>query len=333
MNNMVIISSLPHDMDKGGIGRLFDKTVSIFIIACLAILLFCIAISIILVRSIASSIMVLEKATQRVASGELDLPIEIKGSNEITSLTGSLNRLRLALKEERARRSRFIMGISHDLKTPLALIVGYVEAISDGFAISADERAQYMEIIRAKESQLEGMINDLIDFSRVDTGEWRLSLKPVKLEPFIRTFVKRVEADASLLKRNLASDIMIPPDTVVSMDERMALRAIENIVNNALRYMPEGGTALIRVFIKKGTQGREECVLEVEDNGPGIDAKELQNVFEPFYRGTNSRREQGSGLGLAIVKSIVDSHGWEITARSTVGAGTVFSITIPMAKA
>lgn len=298
------------------------------ILALAAILLFTAVMCIFIIRSIAKSVLSLEAATRRVASGELDLPIAVEGSNEIASLSRSLNSLREEIKDDQARRARFIMGISHDLKTPLALVKGYAEALDEELGDVGDEVRSHLGIIEAKADQLEGMIDDLIDFERVDTGEWSRGLKSVDLGAFLRAFAKRVEVDAALLDRTVRSSIELPDPCVVPMDERLATRAIENLVNNALRYTPPGGTIDIVASIEGGSGGRRYLV-SISDDGPGISGEDLPHIFEPFYRGSSSRREQGMGLGLSIVKTVVESHGWEIEARPGAERGVVFILSIP----
>ena len=288
------------------------------------ILLFCIVIIITITRSITESVTVLEEAAKRVTRGELEKPIEVRGSNEVISLTKSLNELRLAVKENRDQQARFIMGISHDLKTPLALILGYVEALYDEIPASPEERRQYAEIILKKADDLEGLITDLIDFIKVDTGEWRVTWQAVNLRSFIEDIAKRGFEATTILKHNFKSEINLPKDAVVRIDEKLMNRCFENLFSNAIRYSKEGSTVVFRAF-----QGAGCYKIQIEDNGIGIDKEELKNIFELFYRGTGSRREVGHGLGLAIVKSILQSHNWEIKAESQTGKGTVFTITIP----
>ena len=288
------------------------------------ILLFCIVIITMITRSIAKSVTVLEDAAKRVTRGELDKPIEVRGSNEVISLTKSLNELRLAVKENRDKQARFIMGISHDLKTPLALIRGYVEALYDEIPASPEERRQYASIILKKADDLEGLINDLIDFIKVDTGEWRTTWQNVNLRSFVADVAKRGSEAATILKHNFKSEINLPDDAVVQMDEKLMNRCFENLFSNAIRYSKEGSTVVLRAFQSSGCYK-----IQIEDDGIGIDKDELKNIFDLFYRGTASRREKGSGLGLAIVKSIINSHNWGIGVESEAGKGTVFTITIP----
>ena len=290
----------------------------------IVILLFCIVIVAAIIRSIAKSVTVLEEAAKRVTRGELDQPIEVRGSNEVISLTKSLNELRLAVKENRDKQARFIMGISHDLKTPLALIRGYVEALYDEIPVSPEERKQYAEIILKKADDLEALINDLIDFIKVDTGEWRTTWEAVKLAEFMKGIAKRGSEATTILKHNFKAEIDLPENAVVQMDEKLMNRCFENLFSNAIRYSKEGSTVTFRAFQRAGCYK-----IQIEDNGIGIAKEELKNIFEMFYRGTGSRREMGHGLGLAIVKSIIQSHNWEIEAKSKTGKGTVFTITIP----
>ena len=288
------------------------------------ILLFCIVIITMITRSIAKSVTVLEDAAKRVTRGELDKPIEVRGSNEVISLTKSLNELRLAVKENRDKQARFIMGISHDLKTPLALIRGYVEALYDEIPASPEERRQYASIILKKADDLEGLINDLIDFIKVDTGEWRTTWQNVNLADFVKEIANRGAEATTILKHNFKSEINLPDDAVVQMDEKLMNRCFENLFSNAIRYSKEGSTVVLRAFQSSGCYK-----IQIEDDGIGIDKDELKNIFDLFYRGTASRREKGSGLGLAIVKSIINSHNWGIGVESEAGKGTVFTITIP----
>jgi len=302
----------------------FLFVVFIFIII---LAIFSVSMSVVIARTITRSVQVLEDATRRIAEGELDLNVDVKGSNEITSLTNSLNKMRNALKEDELRRSRFIMGITHDLKTPLALIKGYAEAIEDGITDDPASRANATEIIVEKAEHLEDMINDLLNFVRMETGEWRTQLEHIDLRAFLQKLVKTMGSDVELLQHTLTHDINLPENICVPMDERLALRAFENLIHNAVRHTPK--ESIIRIAAI-----RQENAVEiiVSDNGPGIDGEALPHIFDMFFRGTSSRREQGLGLGLAVVKWVVDYHGWTISVASENGMGTCFLITVPLSE-
>jgi signal transduction histidine kinase len=312
--------------------RMRDDIIKVGMLILAAILAFAATMSIQIVKSIAKSVLSLEAATKRVAAGEFDLPIDVEGSNEIASLSRSLDMLRVEIKENRARRARFVMGISHDLKTPLALVKGYAEALEEELGDSGPGAAAHLGIIQAKADQLEGMIDDLIDFERVDTGEWSRGLSDVDLGAFLRAFAKRIEADAAILGRELRGNIDLPEAASVRIDERLVTRALENLVNNALRYTPEGGKIELSARAEGG-----RLIVSVSDDGPGIPPEDIPRIFEPFFRGSSSRREQGMGLGLSIVKTVVESHGWTIEAlpghdSSGAARGVTFILSIPRSE-
>ena len=289
----------------------------------LGLLLFASGTSFWIVRRFNRSVRSLEAATSRVADGELDFSLPVRGNDEVASLTRSFDRMRSALKEEFARRARFIMGVSHDLRTPLALIQGYVEAVADGKAADPETHRKYLSIVQDKTRALDGMVSDLIEFVRMDTGEWKLTHRPVPLAPFLRPIALRYAEDAAILRRSFTHAIELSDDVEVSMDEALLGRALENLIGNAIRYTREGGTIALRAGIESGVP-----VLTIADTGVGIPAEDLPRIFDPFYRGTNARREQGFGLGLATVKSIVEGHGWTIAVASDVGRGSTFRITM-----
>jgi signal transduction histidine kinase len=293
----------------------------------LFLIIFSIIMSLFIARSITKSIMVLENATGRIAAGELDFTVEAKGSNEIISLTNSLNKMRDTLKEDERRRYRFIMGVTHDLKTPLALINAYTEWIEDGITKNPATGVSITAIIKAKANRLEDMINDLLEFVRMDTGEWRSRLKDTNLSAFLRQSAKLFALDTEILRHEFRYTSVLPDTVFVPMDERLVRRALENIVNNAIRYTPDGSVISLDTLLTV-----DAVRLVISDNGPGIDEADLPHVFEMFYRGSSSRREQGIGLGLAVVKRVIDWHGWTISVSSEKEKGACFTIAIPLVK-
>jgi signal transduction histidine kinase len=297
----------------------------VFIIALIIIIaLFAALMCFFIARSITKSVVVLEDVTRRIAAGELDNAVDVRGSNEITSLTMSLNHMREALKEDGRRRARFIMGISHDLKTPISIIQGYAEILYDGLASDTASQKNAADIILSKVDQLGAMINHLIDFVKMDTGEWQRQLSNIKIAAFLKNIAQRFILDAETLRQRMTSNITISDNTVVPLDEGLVVRALENLVGNAIRHTPEGSLISLDAF-----QDENSISITISDNGPGITQEELPHIFEIFYRGSASRREQGMGIGLSVVKWVIDSHGWSIDAVSG-SEGTRFTIKIPM---
>jgi len=291
----------------------------------LLITIFVIVMAALIARSITRSVAAIEDTTRRIADGELDLTVDVKGSNEITSLSNSFNKMRMALKKEEQRRYFFIMGITHDLKTPLALIKANVEAIEDGIAVNPEEQKHFLNVINNKVDELEGMINNLLDFVRVDSKDAKRNMSMTSLHSFLSSYIERVAIDAELLHHKVESNINLSSSISVNMDSFLIQRALDNIVNNCFRYTPDGTCLTITADYKNSFVS-----LNISDNGNGIDEKDLPFIFDVFYRGSASRGEQGIGLGLAVAKSIIDSHGWSISVSAETDKGTCFDISIPL---
>jgi signal transduction histidine kinase len=280
-------------------------------------------IGIIFLGSLRTSILHLEQATHRIAGGDLDFSITARGSDEIVSLTRSFDSMRNKLKEEYAKRSRFLMAVSHDLSTPLTAVRGYVEAIKDGFAHDPAQLSRYMSIISDRVDMLETRIDELIDFVRMETGEWQVKQQSINLLTFVQCAASIYKEDAMIFKRRFTSEINIPGDIFLMMDQNLCLRALENIFHNAIRYTDEEAGITFTVNMVDN-----EIHLIIRDTGKGIPGEEIEHIFDPFFRGKTLHKSKGFGLGLSIVKSIFTAHGWDIRVSSTPGEGTTFFIMI-----
>ncbi len=288
--------------------------------------------SLIILRSTNRAIKNIIDDTAIVASGRLDHEVKGSGAEELRSLADSINRMRLALRDMIARRMNMLIGVSHDLKTPIALIQGYTDALSDNMASDEATRMHYLEIIREKSVQLEDLVSDLIEFMKID--DFNVPQEIVDLETIMISLGKRFEEDARLLGLELTygfgrlgaapSREALFSVPKVKMNRSLFERAVENLVSNAFRYTGPGGKVELLLNMEEG-----QPVLTVADNGPGIPNEELAYIFDAFYRGTPSRQEAGYGLGLTIVKLVVDLHGWSISAQNrqpSDGHGLVVSI-------
>lgn len=304
---------------------------TLFTVAFTMLLIFefiCIAGLINLSRTIATSIMLLEQTSMKIANGEIckaiDSPNTRSNSNEITSLIKNLEKIRITIKDDQDRRTKFLMGVSHDLRTPIALIKGYTEAITDGVISDKDQISKSLSIIHSKADQLETMINDLINYVKLNNTEWKQSLEYISLYPILNEFASSATNTATIYKRNITAEINVSPEFKVCMDKTLFNRAMENLFSNALRYTNDNDSIHIQA------QEEQDCIkLIISDSGIGIAEKDFENIYQIFYRGTNSRRESGMGIGLSVVKTIIDVHGWKIDVKSKLNEGTEFTITIP----
>lgn len=324
----LIISRAPV-FDKKSNGRAGQQRFYIPIIILFSLFETIFIISVISIsRTISSSITMLEKNTQRIAAGELDLELEQPeknyASNEITSLTNSLEKMRCSLKDDEERRTRFIMGLSHDLRTPVALIKGYTEAITDGIVTKPESVSNSLSIIHSKAEQLESMINDLINYVKLNNQDWRENLTSQEFYPLADEFAKTIQLTSEVYKRKVITEINLDQSLKIPMDKTLVTRVFENLFSNALRYTKENDTIYFRV-----TELTDSVEAVIGDTGIGIEEKSLEHIFDLFYRGTNSRRETGHGIGLSVVKNIVETHGWTISVKSKLTEGTEFKIIIP----
>jgi signal transduction histidine kinase len=289
----------------------------------LSLLVFSLVWAMVMVNGSAKALVALNTAVRRVGKGDFDTPVgPLKGNDEIVELCITFDRLRLDLREARDQQRRFVMGISHDLRSPLTLVKGYVEALRDWPEADPAATDHHFALILNKVDQLDSMIDQLIDHGKYASGEWYRHQVALRFVPFLETLVSVTQVDARQLGREVEFRSTVEPDLVVTCDDLSVRRAFENLILNALRYIPEGG----KVTVNLGRDG-ETLVAQVRDNGPGIAPEDLPYVFEAFYRGSPSRREPGLGLGLAIVQSVVDQHGWTIGVHNDGGA--VFTVRIP----
>lgn len=308
----------------GGLAVNFENTLLLHLPITLGF--FLVAISIFagsVLRRLGNSIRQLEAATRRIALGDLDTSAA-DGLGDLASLGLAMDRMRIQLKEDRERRDRFIMGVSHDLKTPLAVIKGYLDALDDGMAETAGQRSHYLCIMRDRTDILSARIDHLIELSRTTSTEWRHSLQERNFINFLNEALDPLAEYCSV--RGCTLERSLPSETglFLSFDPDMMTRVLENLVENAIAYGDKGKP--ISVTAARTTGGFE---LKVENEGAGIPATDLQKVFEPFFRGTKGRNDGGFGLGLASVRSIVESHGWSIRAESIPGGRTSFIMDIP----
>lgn len=323
-NHIVLLSRIAKQRD----GSYKDNVPLLILTFSVFFITICIATIYIIAYSIFSSLMLLKTQTQKIADGDLNEEIKIPSDkmkrNEITQFLTSLERMRQSLVEAKNRQSRFIMGISHDLRTPVAVIKGYTEAMLDGMMKSKEEINSALKIVSVKTSQLESMLDTLINYEKLQTKDLINTLKTQKLAPILIEFAKNAEITGTVFHKNVSYAIDIDREFSVPVNEQLLLRAFENLLSNALRYTKDDSCILLYA------QEKSDCIeLVIEDCGIGIEEKDIEHIFDLFYRGTNSRREEGMGIGLSVVKNIMDLHGWDITVESKKNIGTKFTITVP----
>ncbi len=278
-------------------------------------------IGIFLARTISRPVRELTGATKRVAAGELGVQVPVRTGDELGELADSFNKMSVDLAQSNQSRRQMTADVAHDLRTPLSVILGYTEALSDG---KLEGTSQMYDVMHSEAQHLSHLIDDLRFLSLADAGE--LPLQRREVSPF--ELLERTAAAHRAAAEQKQIDLQVQaapnlPDLHVD-PERMA-QVLGNLTSNALRHTPGGGSVILSA--RNGTKG---ILLQVQDTGSGIDPADLPYIFHRFYRGDRSRRQDGaSGLGLAIAMSIVEAHGGKITVDSTLGAGTTFTIFLP----
>jgi two-component system phosphate regulon sensor histidine kinase PhoR len=231
------------------------------------------------------------------------------------------------IKRLETLRRDFVANVSHELKTPITSILGFVETLVDGAADEPERAKQFLNIVHHHAARLNLIIEDLLSLSRLESADAEI---PVEWHD-IEDIVEKVQSSAeqSARSKHIRLDATHTGPTQLKVNASLLEQALNNLVNNAVKYSHEGAA----VEITSRHDGHRVSVT-VTDNGPGISEAELPRVFERFYRVDRARSRElgGTGLGLAIVKHIARAHGGEVTATSTLGEGTAFTITIPQSS-
>ena len=280
--------------------------------------------------SIISPIHKLQEAAQNVEEGNLNFEIKPEKDDEMGRLMQAFEKMRIRLRdnaEEKLKSDReskeLISNISHDLKTPITAIKGYVEGIRDGVADTPEKMEKYIGTIYNKANEMDTLINELTLYAKIDTNRIPYNFAPLSVNDYFNDCAEDIEME--LDSKNVDFNY-VEGDQKIIADPEQLKRVINNIVSNSLKYM-EREHGLINLRVK---DVGDFIQVELEDNGKGIAAKDLPNIFDRFYRTDASRNSSkgGSGIGLSIVKKIIEDHGGKIWATSREGVGTVMYFVI-----
>lgn len=285
-------------------------------------------------RSIIRPLRSLKRAALEIKEGNLSTPVRRESRDEIGELAGAFEEMRIKLKQSvdlqlqyEDNRKHLISNISHDLKTPVTAIKGYVEGIIDGVTDSPEKMDRYLKTIHAKTLQMDRMIDELFLFSKLDLKRLPFHFEEVNLDAFLQDCTDELQMDAEKREIKLEYEpASLQGPAVIVADREKLKRVFVNVIENSIKYMDkENG----RIWINLAQEGDVFRVI-VKDNGQGISAEALPFIFDRFYRADPARNANtgGSGLGLAIAQHIVEEHGGMITAASEPGVGTVVMISL-----
>ena len=302
---------------------------SVFIISLIvvaAILGFTVASGLYFVRGIVVPLGQVERIAASIARGELDVRLPVTGDerDEVDRLRGTINQMAEGLEETEKMKNEFISSVSHELRTPLTSIRGWVETLRTLDDPEDENYRKGLEIINNETARLYNMVEELLDFSRLQNGRLKMDCRLLDLVAELTDAVlfceARIQREGLLLSYNEPEE-MIP----VYADPDRLRQVFINILDNAIKYSAPGGRITVKIW-----QGEYKAFIEIIDQGRGIPPEDLENVKTKFYKGSNSVR--GSGIGLALVDSIMTALDGTLDLKSTLGRGTVVTLGLPLYK-
>lgn len=240
-----------------------------------------------------------------------------------------------AMRWEHMQRD-FLANISHELRTPLTSVRLLAETLEDVIDTDPDKAQQFLEKIEHEVQYLTDMVSELMELSRIESGQLPMTIEPVEAGQLVHEVLARMLPQAQRHRVRLSTHIQ-RGNTLVAADSKLIVRVLTNLVHNAIKFTPSGGTIVVGTSPLPGQQMQR---FFVRDTGVGIDEEDLPRVFERFYKVSRSRSKDdfvgpgggGSGLGLAIARQVIEAHGGRIKAESEPGSGSIFTFTLPMAK-
>ena len=309
------------------VGHRSGTRINIFIIVSIGLLIFTILVD----RWINTPIRKVADFAKNIKDGNFENRIKIKSSDEIGELAKNMNQLAETIEADISNmkkmedvRTEFLSNVTHELKTPIASIVGYLETLKDGALKDKDVNKTFIKRSLKNAKRLEALVTDLVDISRIETGEMEIQLEKVNIQPILEEVVN----DARQRNRNLELDIKLSlgdqKEIVVYGNSDRLRQVFDNLVSNAIRYT-ESGNVIISAEIRD-----TEVEFTVSDTGMGMDSKSIERIFERFFRTDDARKivRGGTGLGLAICKHIIEAHNSSLSVDSIEKEGSTFAFSL-----
>lgn len=279
-------------------------------------------------RAQTQPIRVIRQAVVDYAKGDFSRRVQIhSGSDELRELGESVNRMADELSNLEESRKAFVSNVSHELRSPLTSMQGYIQAMQDG-TIPPEEHPRYMQVVQDETQRLTKLVGDLLKLSRYESGKIPLNVSRFDINELLRRCI--IGFGARLDEKNVDVHVDMPDgECYVMADSDRISQVLVNLTDNALKFLPaEGGE--LRISVKP--EGRTVSVC-IADNGPGISAADLPHIFDRFYKADKAHTAgMGTGLGLSIVRRIINDHGQHISVESNEGRGAAFTFTLELAK-
>lgn len=271
--------------------------------------------------------MEINEIVQRYSKGDFNVRIPISGTDEATQLARSFNNMADQLKDLEATRRDFVSNVSHELRSPLTSMRGFLEAMQDG-TIGRDEYDKYIDVGLSETRRMTTMVNDLLDLARIESGKTAIRLEIFDINELIRRTL--ITFEARIYDQHMEVEVKFAQEQYfVEADSAQISQVLRNIIDNAIKYSPAGSKLRIATYAL-----RKEVYVSIQDSGQGIPEEDVPHVFDRFYKVEKAHtptKQSGTGLGLSIVKRIIDQHGQTITLKSVRGKGSNFTFTLKRA--
>lgn len=288
-------------------------------------------------KQIVNPIIRLKNAAQHIQKGDYNFQLKVPSKDEIGALFESFEEARKQLKKSEEtqkkyeqNRNELITNISHDLKTPITTIKGYIEGIIDGVPKSKEKQNKYLETIYQNAVHMESLIEDLFLLSKFDLDQSPYQFEYINIKEYLADCYEELQFDFQEKGIKLEYKVDYNEKKLVKADRQQLKRVILNIINNAINYKSAINPKIEMILTEKG----QEAQIEIKDNGIGVSEDVLDKIFERFYKEDKARSNSspGTGLGLYIARKIILDHGGSIQAKSRVGLGTSIFFTLPVVK-
>lgn len=310
-----------------GLYQSLDLVKRAIILAGIGAVFLAIGFAFILSRKLSSPLLEMEKATRKIATGDLNTRVSHGSKDEIGSLATAVNDLAIELHRYRSNRREFLANISHELQTPITYLEGYASALMNHLYENEEEKEQYLQIIQLEAGRMSKLVSDLFELSKMEDGKIALVFEEVDLVEVVENALlkNKMKAQEKGLQLEFDQPYEFPS---INADGRRMEQIFGNLIENAIRYTENG---FVIVKLSRASASVNICV---EDTGIGIPQEDIPFLFERFYRVEKSRAREfgGTGLGLAIVKQLVELQGGSIRVKSQLGKGTRFEITFPTVR-
>lgn len=310
---------------RGAVGMAYMEVILVSLIAVL--------ISVIVVyyttTRLTRPFMEINEIVQKYSKGDYNVRIPISSIEEATQLAISFNTMADQLKDLEATRRSFVANVSHELRSPLTSMKGFLEAMQDG-TIGPDEYEKYIGIVLSETKRMAVMVNDLLDLARIESGKTALKLEIFDINELIRRTL--ITFEARIYEHHMEVDVKFAQEQYyVEADSAQISQVLRNIIDNAIKYSPDDSKLRIATYAMK-----REIYVSIQDSGQGIPEQDIPHVFDRFYKVEKAHtpsKQSGTGLGLSIVKRIIDQHNQTITLKSAKGKGSTFTFTLKRAPA